>query len=56
MTDSDNKEDKEFNQTLKRMLETPPKPHVEKGKDSSRSQSLPVSDQDFQNGSDTKKA
>lgn len=45
-------DEQKFNETLKRMLDTPPKPHEKKGDDKSRRP--PVSDQDLENGSDAK--
>jgi len=53
MSDTNKKnEDQQFNKTLKRMLETPPKPHKKNGDDRSRRPT--VSEQNFKNGSNAK--
>jgi hypothetical protein len=50
-------EEKRFNETLKRMLKTPPTPHDDqKKKDDGRSRRPPVSHQDRQDGGNANKA
>lgn len=50
-------DEKRFNETLKRMLKTPPTPHDDqKKKDDGRSRRPPVSHQDRQDEGDANKA